>query len=143
MTEKELIDATAAGIFKSVLSMDAFSREHYEARRRIPAEKFYHSPPKDDEIFPKTEMVENGFVFDPLANHALYYYTVGLAEDVRCVGRWIASGLPMDESDEPAKPEKKAGLPCYVCGQDTDKLGRDYVDVMAPHCKQCAESRYD
>lgn len=76
-----------------VLLQDAMTRAGFMAIQKISAyrsmeERFTGSIPKIAEL-------DDGFVFDPLADHALLYYTVAGSDSVQCVGRFISSGLGM------------------------------------------------
>lgn len=93
MEEKEI----TKNIYKSILRIDAQVREEYEARRNIPATDRRHEAEKIVHFSDIVDMPD-GFVFDEFANHALYFYAVGLAQEVRCVGRFLDTGLAMPES---------------------------------------------
>jgi hypothetical protein len=96
MTEQELDDATRIGIYRAVLFMDAVAREQYEHMKKTSAHKFIEAFTSS----PDVKEIPDGFVFDPFANHALFYYCVGLADEVRCVGRFLDSGLAMKQAED-------------------------------------------
>lgn len=96
MSFEQWREKTAAWDFQAVLKTDAWSRERFRALQAIPARDLMTKDLDSVIQWPKINVIENGFVFDRFADHALLYYTAGNDDSVRCVGRFLSSGLGMD-----------------------------------------------